>query len=73
MSTSQFSLPTNKTYDGLIDKYKIYEMEGFMKYEDLKSENLSSSSIDNPKNQKGSLTKFMKGGKLNVASMDPTF
>ena len=73
VSTSQFSLPTNKTYDGLIDKYKIYEMEGFMKYEDLKSENLSSSSIDNPKNQKGSLTKYMKGGKLKVASMDPTF
>ena len=48
-------------------------MEGFMKYEDLKSENLSSSSIDNPKKQKGSLTKFMKGGKLKVASMDPTF
>ena len=38
VSTSQFSLPTNKTYDELIDKYNINEMEGFIKYDDLKIE-----------------------------------
>jgi len=32
VSTSQFSLPTNKTYDELIEKYKINEMEGFINY-----------------------------------------
>ena len=48
VSTSQFTLPTNKAYDELIDKYKINEMEGFIKYEDLKIEKISSSSIYNP-------------------------
>ena len=38
VSTSKLSLPTNKTYDELIDKYNINEMEGFIKYDDLKSE-----------------------------------
>ena len=37
MSTSQFSLLTNKTYDELIDKYNINEMEGFIKNEDLRN------------------------------------
>ena len=37
-SPSQFSLPTNKTYDELIEKYNIHKMEGFIKYDDLKIE-----------------------------------
>lgn len=31
----QFGLPTLKTYNELIKKYKINEMEGFIKYDDL--------------------------------------
>jgi len=41
VSTSQFSLPTNKTYDELIDKYHINEMDGFMEYENLKMETIT--------------------------------
>jgi len=64
VSTSQFSLPTNKTYDELIDKYDINDMEGFIKYEDLKSERISSSSIYNPKKTKGKPYKVQEGGKI---------
>ena len=42
------SLPTNKTYDELIDKYNINEMEGFIEYDDVRKEKLVSSSIYNP-------------------------
>jgi DNA modification methylase len=34
--TSQFALPTRKTYDRLIELYHIDKMEGFMKYDDMK-------------------------------------
>ena len=64
VSTSQFSLPTNKTYDELIDKYNINDMEGFIKYEDLKSEKISSSSIYNPQKTKGKPYKVQEGGKI---------
>jgi hypothetical protein len=37
-SSTQFSLPTNKTYDEMIDKYHINEMEGFIEYDDLRKE-----------------------------------
>ena len=40
-STSQFSLPTEKTYNELIDKYNIDKMEGFIKYEDLNYKSLN--------------------------------
>jgi len=32
-STSQFSLPTEKTYNELIEKYNIDKMEGFITFE----------------------------------------
>jgi len=35
VSTSQFSLPTEKTYNELIEKYNIDKMEGFIKFEDI--------------------------------------
>ena len=62
VSTSQFSLPTNKTYDELIDKYNINEMEGFIKYEDLRSEKISS--IYNPQKVAGKPYKVNVGGKI---------
>ena len=48
VSTSQFSLPINSTYDKLIDKCNINEMEGSIKYGDLRSKNISSQFIFNP-------------------------
>lgn len=41
VSTSQFSLPTEKTYNELIEKYKIDMMEGFIKYVNLKLDGYS--------------------------------
>ena len=61
VSTSQFSLPTNKTYDELIDKYTINEMEGFIKYEDLRSEKISLSSPYNPQKVAGNPYKVSGG------------
>ena len=58
VSTSQFSLPTNKTYDELIDKYYINEMEGFINYEDLRSEKISY--VYNPQKWQGNHIKFKK-------------
>ena len=63
VSTSQFSLPTIMTYDELIDKYNINEMEGFIKYEDLKVINYHHHPFLILKKQKGSLPKFKKGEK----------
>jgi len=34
--STQFELPTKKTYDKLIEHFKIDKMEGFIKFEDLK-------------------------------------
>ena len=62
VSTSQFSLPTNKTYDELIDKYNIHEMEGFIKYEDLRSEKISY--VYNPQKVAGKPYKVQEGGKI---------
>lgn len=39
-TSTQFSLPTEKTYNELIERYKIDMMEGFIKYEDFKYESL---------------------------------
>jgi len=68
VSTSQFLLPTNKTYDELIDKYTLNEMEGFIKYEDLRSEKISSSSIYNPKKTKGKPYKI-NGGERKIGGV----
>ena len=35
-TTSQFELPSEKTYNELIERYNIDKMEGYMKYEDMK-------------------------------------
>jgi hypothetical protein len=35
-STSQFELPSKKTFNELIETYNIDKMEGYMKYEDMK-------------------------------------
>jgi DNA modification methylase len=35
--TSQFGLPTKKTYTKLIEQFKLDKMEGFIKFEDLKT------------------------------------
>jgi len=64
VSTSQFSLPTNKTYNELIYKYNINEMEGFIQYEDLRSEKISSSSIYNPQKTKGKPYKVSDGKRI---------
>jgi site-specific DNA-methyltransferase (adenine-specific) len=34
--SSQFSIPTKKTYDTLIEKFSIDKMEGFKEYEEIK-------------------------------------
>jgi len=47
----------------LIDKYNINEMEGFIKYGDLKSEKISSSFIYNPQKVAGKSYKVQEGGK----------
>ena len=61
-SSTQFSLPTNKTYDELIDKYNINEMEGFIKYEDLRKEKISY--VYNPQKVAGKPYKVNEGGKI---------
>ena len=38
VNSSQFSLPTEKTYNNLIKFYKIDNMDGFISYQDLKEE-----------------------------------
>ena len=57
-SSTQFSLPTKKTYDELVDKYNINEMEGFIKYEDLNNEKI----IYNPQKGVGKPYKVQEGG-----------
>jgi DNA modification methylase len=51
--SSQFSLPTEKTYNKLIELYNIDKMEGFIKYEDLKFEKYCISHIYNPQKTSG--------------------
>lgn len=51
--SSQFSLPTEKTYNKLIELYNIDKMEGFIKYEDLKFGKYCISHIYNPQKTSG--------------------
>ena len=46
-------------------------MEGFIKYEDLKSEKISSSSIYNPQKTKGKPYKVQEGGKIKGGVYGP--
>jgi len=49
--SSQFGLPTEETYNELIEKYKINDMEGFIKYDILKS--MEEISTYNPQKTEG--------------------
>ena len=62
VSTTQFSLPTEKTYNELIEKYKINEMDGFVKYDELQFEKVSSKTY-NPQKTPGKPYK-VKASKL---------
>ena len=50
-TSTQFSLPTRETYNELIEKYKINEMEGFIEYDDLKFQ--KGSKVYNPQKTPG--------------------
>jgi DNA modification methylase len=66
-SNSQFSLPTEKTYNELIDKYNIDKMEGFIKYEDLKYNSLNHTY--NPQKTQGKPYKT-KGSNYKDGNID---
>jgi site-specific DNA-methyltransferase (adenine-specific) len=51
-TSTQFSLPTRETYNELIEKYKINEMEGFINFDDLKFEK-DKDKIYNPQKTPG--------------------
>ena len=48
VSTSQFSLPTEKTYNELIEKYNIDTMEGYIKFEDMKKNEITYNPQKTP-------------------------
>jgi len=52
-ASTQFGLPTQKTYDSLIKEYKIDEMDGFRTLDDLKGEWESRSTVYNPQKTEG--------------------
>jgi DNA modification methylase len=64
VSTSQFSLPTEKTYNELIEKYNIDKMEGFIKYEDLKYNSINHTY--NPQKTPGKPYKTAAHKKKNM-------
>ena len=61
--SSQFGMPTKKTYDKLIELFKINEMEGFIKFEDLKPFE-KIEVIYNPQKTEGKPYKSKGGGIL---------
>ena len=63
-TTTQFSLPTRPTYNELIEKYKINEMDGFVKYDELQFEKF----IYNPQKTPGKPYK-VKASKLKNMSI----
>ena len=53
-STTQFSLPTEKTYNELIEKYNIDKMEGYLTFDNLKKyERKEITKIYNPQKTPG--------------------
>ena len=52
-ASTQFNLPTEKTYNILIEKYDIQNMKGFIPYESLKKEWEESPKTYNPQKTKG--------------------
>jgi site-specific DNA-methyltransferase (adenine-specific) len=50
--STQFGLPTEKTYNKLISLYNIDKMEGFVKFEDLRNDRMDKK-IYNPQKTKG--------------------
>ena len=61
----QFTLPTKKNYNKVVDTYNLKEMEGFLTHEEMKAKyvSLPSSSIYNAQKTKGKPYK-MNGGSL---------
>jgi DNA modification methylase len=51
--STQFGLPTEKTYNILIEKYNLLEMDGFREYTSLKKEWLKIVKTYNPQKTKG--------------------
>ena len=64
--STQFALPTQKTYDALIKEYKIDEMDGFRTLDDLKGEweTRGTGPTYNPQKTEGKPYK-VKGSVLN--------
>jgi len=63
ITSSQFGLPTENTYNDLIKEYKINEMKGFREYKSLKDEWFMPENTYNPQKTKGKPFK-VKGSKL---------
>ena len=61
-TTSQFGLPTKKTYDKLTELYSLEKMDGYLKWDEFpKFERVSSKTIYNPQMTKGKPYKIKKG------------
>ena len=58
----QFRIPTEKTYNELIIKFKLNELDFFMPYHKLKEkyESIQIFNLQNGKNHKGSIFKYSK-------------
>jgi site-specific DNA-methyltransferase (adenine-specific) len=66
-STTQFSLPTEKTYNELIEKYNIDKMEGYLTFDNLKKyERKEITKIYNPQKTPG---KPWKSKECNLRSI----
>jgi DNA modification methylase len=64
ITSSQFGIPTEITYNKLIQLYNINEMQGFIKYEDLKEkwEKGENYTLYNPQKLKGKAYKMKAQG-----------
>ena len=70
--SSQFGLPNIETYNELIEKYKINEMEGFIEYDIFKNSwDKETSSTYNPQKTEGKPYKT-KGGSISHNSVYAT-
>jgi site-specific DNA-methyltransferase (adenine-specific) len=68
-NSTQFTLPTKRTYDKLIELYKLNEMEGFRTIEDLKREWVKIPQrklIYNPQKTAGKSYKTKGGSMIGV-------
>ena len=66
IKSSQFGIPTEKTYNKLIETYKINDMEGFIDYEKLeKTWKNENETTYNSQKTEGKPYKMKEGGDIN--------